>query len=49
MIGVFIVDYFHLFSKVASVFLSIEEQTIIDFHNMFSRNENFYIVKAIEK
>jgi hypothetical protein len=51
MIGVFIADYIHFFPKVADVFgnLSIEEQSIIDSHNMFGRNENYSIIKAIEK
>lgn len=50
-IGVFIADYINFFPYVAKVFknLSLEEQSIIDFHNMLGRNESFSIVKAIEK
>ena len=51
MIGVFIADYINFFPDVAKVFnnLSLEDQSIIDSHNMFGRNENYSIIKAIEK
>jgi hypothetical protein len=50
-IGVFIADYINFFSEVTKVFnnLSLEEQLIIDFHNMLGRNESYSIMKAIEK
>jgi hypothetical protein len=50
-IGVFIADYINFFPEVTKVFnnLSLEEQLIIDFHNMLGRNESYSIMKAIEK
>jgi len=49
-IGVFIADYINFFPEVTKVFnnLSLEEQFIIDFHNMLGRNESYSITKAIE-
>lgn len=51
MIGGFIADYINFFPDVTKVFnnLSLEEQFIIDFHNMLGRNESYSIVKAMEK
>jgi hypothetical protein len=50
-IGVFIADYINFFPEVTKVFnnLSLEEQLIIDFHNMLGRNESYSITKGIEK
>lgn len=51
MIGLFIADYINFFPKTASVFsnLSIEEQSIIDYHNILGWNESYSITKGIEK